>query len=105
MTDLYHVQKRDGICDVCGSDCCGSEHVIWEEHGEDEMLARASHALQEALIDYICQSQMFDRCDRNNFDNARAEIASSIDDAIELLRQRRAVGSPPGALKGKERIR
>ena len=83
---------RAGICDVCGSDCCGSQNVIWELYGEDERLVRAGHAMQEAIIDYIIQSQMRDRCDRDNFDNAKIEIDHSRARAIELLCQRRRSG-------------
>jgi hypothetical protein len=64
-------------------------------YGEGEMLARARHALQMAML--IVQSQMFDRSDPDNFTNARMEIVDELDRAVELLGNRRAAGPPAPA--------
>jgi hypothetical protein len=56
---------------------------------EDELLNLVGKQMEDAISTYIVQSQMWDRCDRNNFDNARKEIAVYVERAIEDLRSAR----------------
>jgi hypothetical protein len=64
-------------------------NIEWEEYGEDEGLARAGFELEEAMAEYIMESQMWDRCDPANFDNARKEVLETLDETIKKIRERR----------------
>lgn len=63
--------------------------IEWEAYGEDEYLARAGFELKEAMAEYIVQSQMSDRCNPENFDNARKEILATLEEIIERIREGR----------------
>jgi hypothetical protein len=64
-------------------------HIEWELHGDGEMLCRAGFELRHAMKEYIVQRQMWDECDHEDFNSARAEILRNLDRAIEELREAR----------------
>jgi hypothetical protein len=72
------------ICGVCGEPNCGSQNVEWDIHDADDGgLTRADHLLKQAMSEYRFHSQLWDRCDRRNFDNVRKEVIAMLDEVIE----------------------
>jgi hypothetical protein len=56
------------------------------------MITRAVCELEDAMIEYILQSQLWNRCDPENFDNARKKILLALDRVIAEKQKNRRVG-------------